>query len=169
MLTIINNLAPFFEDCYRRINVREYGKIRNMSPPTASKLLNSFYKEGLLNKEIERNYYFFTANKISQSFIDLSHFYWREQLVKLTDFLNQKLTSPAIVLFGSLAKAEAKQDSDFDLAIFAHKKQVDLKKFEKELGRTIQLFWFPSLNSIKAKELATNIINGYTLNGRLKL
>ena len=48
MLKIINNLKPFFEDCYRRINIREYSRLMKISPPTASKLLYKFNKEGLL-------------------------------------------------------------------------------------------------------------------------
>ena len=53
MLEIINNLAPFFEDCYRRISVREYSKIIKVSPPTASKILMEYYKEGLLKRQEE--------------------------------------------------------------------------------------------------------------------
>jgi len=46
MLNIINSLMPFFEDCYRRINVREYSRLRKSSPPTASKILFELNKEG---------------------------------------------------------------------------------------------------------------------------
>ena len=51
MLKIINDLRPFFEDCYRRVNVREYAKIMHISPPTASKILDSYHHENLLCKE----------------------------------------------------------------------------------------------------------------------
>ena len=36
---------PFFQDCYRRINVREYSRLMKISPPTASKLLSSYSQE----------------------------------------------------------------------------------------------------------------------------
>ena len=61
MLDILNNLGAFFEDCYRRISVREYAKIMNISPPTASKILTEYSKEGILIKEAERNYLFFSC------------------------------------------------------------------------------------------------------------
>ena len=48
MLNIINNLKPFIEDSYRRINVREYSRLMKISPPTASKTLFELSKEGLL-------------------------------------------------------------------------------------------------------------------------
>lgn len=169
MLKIINDLSPFFEDCYRRINVREYAKIMKMSPPTASKVLDSYYSESLLLKEKFRNYIMFYANKDSKQFTDLSRIYWSIKLKELVDIMEKSIAAPIIVLFGSLSKAEAKEDSDIDLAIFAHKKTLDLSSFEKKLKRKIELFWFTSIKDIKNKELANNIINGYLLKGHLSL
>jgi predicted nucleotidyltransferase len=169
MLNIINNLKPFFEDCYRRISVREYSRLIKVSPPTASKMLSEFSKEGLLLAEKDRNYIFYYTNKNSKIFIDLSRIYWKIKLDPLTDFLNKNITPQAIILFGSLSKAEAKEDSDIDLCIIGHKKEINLKNFENSLRRKVQLFFFNSVKNIKGEELANNIINGCALNGRLKL
>ena len=100
---------------------------------------------------------------------DLSRIYWKLKLGNLIDYLNNNLTSPTIILFGSLSKAEAKIDSDIDICILGHKKDIHLNKFESNLKRKIQLFFFSSLENISNKELANNIINGYILEGRLKL
>jgi len=169
MLNIINNLKPFFEDCYRRINIREYSRIMNLSPPTASKLLSNYGKEGLLLMEKDKNYIYYYTNKSSKDFIDLSRIYWKLKFLDLLDYLNKNLLSPTIILFGSLAKAESKFDSDIDLCIIARKKELKLLEFEEKFKRKIQLFVFDSIKDIKNKELANNIINGYVLNGRLKL
>jgi len=169
MLNIINNLKPFFEDCYRRINVREYSRIMKVSPPTASKTLSEYERLGLLSREIEKNYIFYYANKNNKYFIDLSRIYWQNKLSSFIDYLNQNLLDPTIILFGSLAKAETRINSDIDLCIIAHKKMIHTTNFEKELKRKIQLFFFDSVKNIKNKELANNIINGYTLKGRIKL
>jgi len=169
MLNIINNLGVFFEDCYRRINVREYSRISNVSPPTASKILFELNKEGLLNVERDRNYIFFYANRESKDFIDLSRMYWRGKLEELMEHLNKELIGSTIVLFGSLAKAEVKDDSDVDIVVFSEKKDLDLSKIERKLKRNIQLFWFDSIGAVKNKELVNNILNGYVLNGRLKI
>jgi len=167
MLKIINNLKPFFEDCYRRINVREYAKIVNISPPTASKILASYHTKNLLLKEKYKNYILYVANIKNKQFIDLSRIYWNYKLREISDFIENKLTNSTIILFGSLSKAEVKPDSDIDLAIFAYKKELNLKDFEKK--RKINIFWFKSLKDIKNKELTNNIINGYILCGRLSL
>lgn len=169
MLDIFNNLSSFFEDCYRRISVREYAKLASISPPTASTMLNNYSKLNLLKKEKYRNYLFFHANNISKQFIDLSRIYWGIKLEEFLDYLEKEFASPTIVLFGSLAKAEAKSDSDVDLAVFANKKEINLKKFEAKLGRNIQIFWFKSIRNVKNKQLANNILNGYILKGRLFL
>lgn len=169
MLKIINELKPFFEDCYRRINVREYAKLMRISPPTASKILTIYNNNGLLLKEAYKNYLLFHANKENKDFIDLSRIYWRYMLKDLLVLMEKKLINPTIILFGSLSKAEAKSDSDVDLAVFAHKREFGIGIFEKKIRRKIQIFWFESLKDVKNKELANNIINGYVLNGRLSI
>jgi predicted nucleotidyltransferase len=169
MLNIINNLKPFFEDCYRRVNVREYSRIMKISPPTASKILFKLNKEGLLIIEKDRNYIFYYANKNDGIFIELSRVYWRIKLSTLIDFLDKNIINPTIILFGSLSKAETRENSDIDLCIVGDKKELNIKNFEDRLNRKIQLFSFNSISKIKNKELANNIINGCVLKGRLKL
>ncbi|MBU3940848.1 MAG: nucleotidyltransferase domain-containing protein [Nanoarchaeota archaeon] len=166
MLKIFNDLKPFFEDSYRRINVREYARIRKISPPTASTLLKNLENNNLLKKEKERIYIFYFANKDNDIFINLSRIYWKIQLKELTKYLEQKLTNPTIILFGSLSKAEIKENSDIDLAIFTKsEKKLDLKEFENKLKRKIQVFTFKEKENVKNKELLNNILNGFILSG----
>ncbi len=169
MLEIFNNLAPFFEDCYRRVNVREYAKIIGVSPPTASSILNNYSELLLLIKEKDKNYLFFHGNNKNKQFIDLSRIYWSIKLSGLIEYLEHKLVSPAIILFGSLSKGEVKEDSDIDLAIFANKKEINVENFEKRFKRKIQIFWFKSIRNIKNVDLSNNIFNGYILKGRLSI
>lgn len=169
MLNIIDNLKYFFEDCYRRISVREYARLMGVSPPTASKILSELKKEGLLLMEEDRNYVFYNANKNNRVFIDLSRIYWKIKLDELISLFDKQITNPCIILFGSLSKAETKKDSDIDLCIIGQNKEINIKNFESKLNRKIQLFFFNSIESIKNKELANNIINGYVLEGRLRL
>lgn len=168
MLSIFNRLGPFFEDCYQRIHVREYAKLRGLSPPTASKLLSGYEREGLLLKEKERGYILFHANREDDVFVDLSRIYWRQRLEAVVRVMEKTLADPAIVLFGSLAKVEAKSDSDVDLAVFAERREIDLAFAEKKLKRNIQVHWFRSLHEVN-RELANNILNGHVIRGRLSL
>src|SRR3989338_1117156 len=167
MLKIINDLRPFFENCYGRINIRQYARLMKITPPTASALLKTYAKEGLLIKERDRNYIIFYANKESYVFVDLSRIYWRHILRELLDFLVKKLGNPTIILFGSLSKAEVKPDSDIDIAII-NSEEIDLSQFREKLDREIQDFWFKSLREPN-REIANKIINGYVLTGKMKL
>src|SRR3989338_841861 len=167
MLEIINNLKPFFENCYARVNVRQYARLMRITPPTASTLLKSYEKHGLLVIEKDRNYIMFHSNRESRNFIMLSRIYWQGKLKELTKFIEQA-PPDAIVLFGSLSKGETRPDSDIDLAIFGID-ELDVGGFEKQLKRKIQTFWFGSLKEIKNANLRNNIINGHVLSGRLEL
>ena len=169
MLNIINNLHPFIEDCYREIGVREYSRIIKTTPPTASKILKEFELEGLLKRRIDRGYLLFRANRENPLLKDLSKIYWKEKLKEVIEDINSRLYEPAIVLFGSLIKLEAKKDSDIDLAVFTGiKKNINLEKFEKNLKRKIQIFTFKSLSDINSKELKTNILNSYIIQGVIR-
>jgi len=169
MLKIIDNLKPFFEDCYERINVREYARIMDISPPTASTILHNYHAENILLKQEYKNYILFYANNGSKKFVDLSRIYWDYKLKGLVDFMEKKLINPTIILFGSLSKAEVNLNSDVDLAVFADKKELNIEVFEKKIRKKIQIFWFKSIKDVKNIELANNIINGFVLKGRLSL
>lgn len=167
MLKIIDDIKPFIEDNYRRINVREYARIQKVSAPTASKTLFGLHKEGLLKRENDKQFIYYYADKESPLFIDLSRIYWRVSLERagLLTFLEEELLNPVVILFGSLSKAEAKQDSDIDLAVFStSKKEIPLEKYEKRLKRKIQLMLFQKREDVST-ELLNNILNGYIITG----
>jgi predicted nucleotidyltransferase len=168
MLRIIDDIKPFIEDNYRRINVREYARIQKISAPTASKILSSLHNEGLLKKENDKQYIYYYADKESALFIDLSRIYWRLLLehTGLVSFIEAELLNPIIILFGSLSKAEAKKDSDIDLAVFSiSKKEIPSEKYERKLKRRIQLMLFQKRDDVKSPELLNNILNGYIVTG----
>lgn len=174
MLEIINNLVPFFEDNYARINIRRYSRLNGISPPTASKLLKGYRDAGLLESSKYELYMFFSAKRDSKDFIDISRIYWRDKLEGLISFLTSKFTvEPAIVLFGSLSKAEVKIDSDIDLAVIGINNGADLLKdtelaqFEKKLGRKIEIFRFKSLVDASKLPIWKAILNGYILKGAI--
>ena len=125
--------------------------------------------EGLLKRRIDRGYLLFRANRENPLLKDLSKIYWKEKLKEVIEDINSRLYEPAIVLFGSLIKLEAKKDSDIDLAVFTGiKKNINLEKFEKNLKRKIQIFTFKSLSDINSKELKTNILNSYIIQGVIR-
>ena len=165
MLNIINNLKPFFEDCYREIAVREYARKIKVTPPTASKLLKQFTERNLLKKREDRRFLLFRADRENPTLKKLSHIYWEEKLKDLIEYLIEELHPNAITLFGSLANLEVNENSDIDLAVFTEfKKNPNLEKFQKKLGKEIHLFTFESLEKVN-KELRTGILRGHLIRG----
>ncbi|MBU2633901.1 MAG: nucleotidyltransferase domain-containing protein [Nanoarchaeota archaeon] len=166
MLKIINELKPFFEDCYRDINVRGYARIQKISAPTASTVLKKYSSEGLLKYEEDKGYLLFRANRESAILRDLSKIYWRMKLKDLIDYLDD-LNVKFVILFGSISKLENNKLSDIDLFISSNK-MINVKHYENILKRKIQIFSYKNINDIKNKELKNNILNGHILLGRLE-
>ena len=73
----------------------------------------------------------------------------------------------SIVLFGSYQKGEDSENSDIDLFVECDKEELDVKIFEKKLGRKIELH-FKKDFTLYPKELKNNIINGIVLSGFLE-
>jgi len=166
MLTIFNNLKPFFEDNYRRIHVREYAKLMKLSPPTASKYLEKYHKMKLLQKETEFRHNFYFADRENELFIDISRVYWKNKFKPLTKEIKKRAFNPIIILFGSLAKAEVLKESDVDIAVFGAKVGINIEKFERMFKREIQIFEYSEISSVKNRKLLYNILNGYQMSGR---
>ncbi|MFH2021644.1 MAG: nucleotidyltransferase domain-containing protein [archaeon] len=167
MLKILNNLSFFIEDNYRRISVREYAKIANISPPTASKQLDLLWKEKLLIKETDKQYIYYSANRDSWVFLKLSQIYWLHKLVALKEHLEKSMIDPVIILFGSLSKCETRQDSDIDVVVVSRSdKELDISNHEKQLKRKIHLLRYDNWDAIP-KDIYRNIINGVVISGRI--
>jgi len=165
MLKIINGLSVFFEDCYREISVREYSREVGVSPPTASKMLKEFAREGLLLSREDRGFLLFRVNRESGVMRDLSRIYWGGRLGEFFSYVEKNLFPKAIVLFGSLSKLEVRKESDIDVMILGGlEKEFDISKFEKKFKREIQIFAFDSLEKVN-KELRANVINAYVVGG----
>jgi len=147
--------------------VREYARLQHISPPTASKVLSSLAREGALKKEEDKRHILYYANGGSALFVDLSRIYWRQVLEAsgLINALERELLRPVVILFGSLSKAEAKEDSDIDLAVFtASKKEIAVHLPEKYLKRKAHILIFQKMDDAP-KELLHNILNGHIVHG----
>ena len=75
---------------------------------------------------------------------------------------------PCIFLFGSGAKGDYIKRSDIDLFLLSPEKEVDIIKYERKLGRKINLLCKERIPDL-SPELLNNILNGIKLSGYLKL
>ena len=86
----------------------------------------------------------------------------------LVDFLWDNLNPDAIILYGPCALGEDTEKSDIDLFIQAPEKNLNLKKYEKFLGKEINIFYEFKFSKL-SNELKNNILNGIVLKGYIKV
>jgi len=166
MLDIINNLKPFFEDNYRKISVREYARIMRISAPTASKHLEAYHKNNLLQKERFRAYIFYFAQRDEPVFIHLCRIYWYHRIKNagIIRHIEEKALDPLIILYGSASKAEISSGSDVDIAVVRVDEPINLQNFRKSFGKELHVFSFKSVSEIKHPFLYS-LTNGFILRG----
>jgi predicted nucleotidyltransferase len=164
MLEELNKLKPFFEDNYAEVHVRAYSRLMKISPPTASTILKKFVKDGLLLGRTDKRYDLYKAKREEEMFMRLQQVYWHNKLVSSGTLqkLQTMYFNHPIVLFGSIAKAEATADSDVDIAIIGSTAKYDFSEFEKKLKRKMQVITFKTVDNIPSN-LKNSILNGYIL------
>ncbi|MBW3001307.1 nucleotidyltransferase domain-containing protein [Candidatus Woesearchaeota archaeon] len=167
---MFNYLNTFLDYPSKEFNVREFARIKNISPATASKILNNLAKS-FLKKRAFKNLLLFKANIESEAYRDLKVYY---NIRKIKDSglikeINNFYLHPTIILFGSMSTGHDIETSDIDLVIISEKTTIlDTKPFEKKLKREIQIFAIRKLSELRNEHLINNVLNGITLQGSLE-
>lgn len=154
-----------------KLRVRQIERELKLPLPSVIRYAKELEKEGIIRKEIISNVKLYSADRSSKNFILEKKFFNLKLLYNegLIEYLVYSYHNPTIIVFGSYARGEDIENSDIDLYIEIQKKEnITLEKFEKKLGRKIQIFVYKNILEIENKELANNIINGIVLNGYLE-
>ena len=172
MFQELNSLKPFLESPLKDLGVREYARATKMSPATASRLLKEFAKKELLKEKKERKFILYKANRDSEIYKDVKIFYNLRKIKDsgLLEALNQFYLKPTIIFFGSGAKGEDIEESDFDLIIISEKKKDFPEKdlFEKRMKKRIQLFIVKDVKELRNQHLINNVLNGVKIQGQIQ-
>jgi len=149
--------------------VRELGRQSGISPPSVLNYLKKFQKERLIIKSEKRGNPFYKADRDNEKFVLYKKMSILYELQKsgLIDFLWDKLSPSAIILYGSYAKGESIEGSDVDLFIIGKEKDTDISKFEDILGKEVHLMFMKDIKKIP-DELKNNLINGIVMRGYFK-
>jgi predicted nucleotidyltransferase len=150
--------------------LREISRAIKLAPKSVKIYLEELEIENLIIKKQHRihKYPVYYANRDNDyfKFMKKLDIVQRIKECMLLDYLNDKCMPDVIMLFGSASNGEDIQESDIDLYIQSDKKKLNLKKYEKTLNRTINLFFEKNFNKL-SNELKSNIINGIKLSGYL--
>jgi len=160
----------FLDSPTESFRLREIARLTKISPPSVMDYLKEFENGGLVRRQIKRKIPFYTAIRDSSNFILYKKISILFELnnVGLIDYLWDKLSPEAIILYGSFSKGESIESSDVDLFILGKDKNLELTDFEKKLSKKIHLLFKKSLEEIP-NELKNNILNGIILKGYIKV
>ena len=140
---------------------------------SVKKNLLKLVKLGLVEEKIERRggrkFPIYVANREGKAFNLQKMAYNFTSILEsgLIEYLEEKLTPKAIVLFGSYRRGEDIESSDIDIFVECADEPVNLTQFEKKLGRKIELHFKEDFTTY-SKELKNNLINGIVLSGFLE-
>lgn len=162
----------FMENPTERLRVRQIERKLKLPLPSVIRYTKELEKEDILKTEEIGGAKLYSANRSSANFLLEKKLFNIRSIYNsgLISYLIEELSNPTIVLFGSYSRGEDIETSDIDLYIEIPKElKLNLEKFEKILGKEIQVFVHKSINEIGNKEVVNNIINGITLNGFMEV
>ncbi len=133
-------LKLFYENKNKKIHLREICRLTKLHEPSVSRILKKLEKEKILNYKKTANLKQYYIKKNVHSFIifemfDLEKFEnitkIRQKAIKIF-YKNLKEKPLFIILFGSTAKNNYKENSDIDLLLITNKK-INKKIIEKAI------------------------------------
>lgn len=160
----------FFEFPLKNFYLREISRKTKIAITSVKKYVEELIRERLILKVDKGIYPTFKSNRESDSgtfrFYKKLNTIEKLQVSGLLDFLEDECGPKCIILFGSASRGEDVEGSDIDLFIQSSEKKSNLLRFEKKLGREINLFFESNFSKIN-KELKNNLLNGIVLRGYL--
>ena len=164
-------LELFFNKPTYGFSLRELERFSKIGLPSVTNYVKILIQEGFVKSKKFKKYFLFYANRENKNFKIYKIFHNKKILYDsgLIDFLNIELSYPLIILFGSTSKGDDIESSDIDLFIGSPEKNINLIKFEKIIGKKIQIFMHKNIKSVKNNHLMNNILNGIIIEGFLEV
>jgi len=155
-------LEPFFEDSNHKFTIREISRKTKIPKTSVQRYLKLLEKEGHIKENIAKITPYFKFKKSS---------FMIDKIIKsgLIDYIEKKLKSSVIIVFGSIRKGEYEKGSDIDIFVESSVKgNIDLIKFERKFKHKIQLFIKKDIKELPSN-LFNNVINGIKVSGYINL
>lgn len=161
----------FLEHPSQRLRVRQIERELNLPLPSVIRYTKELMEENILKIQNISGINFFKAKTESENYTLAKKLHNLQRIYDsgMVKLLKNKLHNPCIILFGSFAKGTDNEESDIDIFIETKGTVPALNRFERVLGKQIQVISKDRLGKIPNKHLANNIVNGITLNGYLEV
>lgn len=171
--SIQQTLEVFFLSPTKDHYLMDISRTIGIAHTSVKKNLSALTKLGFIGEKQEkkgkRKFPLYTARREDKLFRRYKMLYNLNALLesKVIDFIEEKLSPKAMVVFGSYRRGEDTEDSDIDIFVECEEENVLLEKFEQKLGRKIELHFNADFTTYPL-ELKNNIINGIVLFGFLE-
>ncbi len=162
-------LKVFLDSPTSEFGLREISRKIGLALPSVKNYLLDLRNEGLVKVVQKRGNPTYVAERDSRKFRFYELLSMQYELFEsgVIDFIWNELAPEAIIFYGSHAKGEAIENSDIDLFAIGKKSKIDLRKYEKILGKGIHLM-NDELKKIP-KELKNSLVNGIVMRGYFKV
>jgi|SRR3989344_1199459 len=166
-------LRLFFIKAGMSLNQRGIARILSVSQPAVMKALPGLEKENFIKmeKDKESGRWSIELNRDNPKVMQLKRVDNLNLVYEtgLADFIEKEFAGATIILFGSYSIGEDIINSDIDIAVIGRKEKIcELKKYEKEMERIININFYNSFKDIH-KNLRENLCNGVVLAGSIEL
>lgn len=166
-------LRHLFKKAGTVMTARALSLALGVSQPAVSKALPNLRKTGLIliTKDKETRRLSIQIDRDNPLVIGLKRADNLKQVYEsgLAQFLYDNLKGATVILFGSYASGEDTLTSDADIAVVGMRdRELDLREFEKKLGREIILNFYSSFKEMD-KPLLDNVLGGMLLKGGIEL
>lgn len=161
-------LDLFIRQPTRTLNQREIASALSVSAMAISKNIEYLVDQGYLRKKEDNVQKKYSFNYENDAAITLKRIKNLERLFQsgLPQHLNETFSFHTTILIGSYQTGHDKEDSDIDIVFLGPEKQYDFSKFEEDIGKEIQTFFFKSFRNVP-ENLQEEVINGYVLTGHV--
>ncbi len=163
----LQTLEVFFLEPTRIHFIRSISKKIGLAQTSVRNHIKFLLENKIILKKQSSPFNGYVANREDENFIFYKSIYNLSSLKNLKDFMINSCYPKAVILFGSYLRGEDIEESDIDLFVLSkNKRELDIKKFEGDLKRRINILFCDSLNKLDEK-IQNKIRNGFVLEGEL--
>lgn len=162
-------LRVFFDSPNKKYQLRQLSRITKISLPSVKKHVIELLKQDLV-KVVNSGLYKGYKSSLSEKYKLLKR---NDLLLRLEESglirqLEDIYTPNCIILYGSAIEGADDERGDIDIFVQSQQKNIDLKKYENKLNRTINIIFEPDITKID-KTFKNTLSNGIVLKGFLKV
>ncbi len=166
-ITSLEVLKIFFKEPTSTHFIKEISRKINIAPTSVRINIKQFLKLRLIKIQKSKPFDGYVADRENDLFLFYKRTYNLFSLYSLKELIVESVQPKAIVLFGSYSKGEDVETSDVDLIVVSKvRKEINLEKFEKDLGRKINIMFIDKLEKLD-ENIRNKTINGIILYGEI--